>query len=107
LQLSGRELDFPPPKGWVTVFGRINYLSISPSQPSQLSLLHSVERQMTTSKSEVTFCGPEVNAYLSALELTAHDKCWTNKAYFRYAVMGICDTSLQNMSLTHSVTSNE
>jgi len=31
LQLSGREFDFPPPRGWVTVFGRINHLSISPS----------------------------------------------------------------------------
>jgi len=49
---------------WVTVFGRINHLSISPSQPGKLSLLPSVEREMSTSQSEVTFCGPGVKAGL-------------------------------------------
>jgi len=33
LRLDGREFDSPPLLGWVTVFGRINHLSISPSQP--------------------------------------------------------------------------
>jgi len=64
LRLNGREFDSPPPWGWVTVFGWINYLSISLSQPGQLSLLPSVGRQMSTSQSEVTFCGPGVKAGL-------------------------------------------
>jgi len=30
LRLNGREFDYPPPRGWVTVFVWINHLSISP-----------------------------------------------------------------------------
>jgi len=49
--------------GWVTtVFGRANYLSISPSHPVQLSLLPSAGRQMSASQSAVTLCGWEVEA---------------------------------------------
>ena len=54
----------------VTVFGWINHLSISPSQPGQLSLLPSVERDMSTSQSEVTFCDPGVKAGLFHLGWT-------------------------------------
>jgi len=50
LRLNGREFDSPPLWGWVTIFGRINYLSISPSQPGQLSLLPSVAWKMSTSQ---------------------------------------------------------
>jgi len=79
LQLSGREFNFPPLRGWVTVFGRINRLSISPSQPGQLSLLPEVGQEMRTSQSEVIFCGSGVkagfiplrmNAYLGAIEMS-------------------------------------
>ena len=38
--------------------------SISPSQPDQLSLLPSLGREISTSQSEVTFCGPGVKAGL-------------------------------------------
>ena len=58
-RLSGSEFDSLPPRGWVTVFGRINRFSISPSQPGQLRLLPSVGRVTSTGQSEVTFCGPE------------------------------------------------
>jgi len=34
--------------GWVTVFGRVNHLSISPSHPDQLSLLPSAGRELIT-----------------------------------------------------------
>jgi len=37
--------------GRVTVFGRTNHLSISPSHPGQLGLLPSVGREMSTSRS--------------------------------------------------------
>ena len=37
--------------GWVTIFGRANHLSISPSHPSQLSLLPSAGWEMSTSQS--------------------------------------------------------
>jgi len=79
LQLNGHELDSPPPRGWVTVYGRTNHLSISPSQPDQLSLLPSVGQEMRTRQSEV-ICGPGVkaglfllgmNAIRSALEMTS------------------------------------
>jgi len=70
LRLSGREFDLPPPWGWVTVFGRINHLSISPSQPGQLSLLPPVGREMSTSQTEVMFCGPGVKAGLSYFRWT-------------------------------------
>ena len=68
MRLNGREFDSPPPWGWVTVFVRINHLSISPSQPGQLSLLPSVEREMSTSQTEVMFCGPGVKAYSTSDE---------------------------------------
>jgi len=64
LRLNGREFDSPPPWGWVTVIGRINNLSISPSQPGLLNLLPSVGREMSTIQSEVTFCGTGVKAGL-------------------------------------------
>jgi len=54
-----------PPRlilGWVTVFGRANNPSISPSYPGQLSLLPSAEREMSTSQSAVTLCGSGVKA---------------------------------------------
>jgi len=41
----------------VTIFGQVNHLTISPSQPGQLSLLSSVGREMSTSQSAVTFSG--------------------------------------------------
>jgi len=47
------DLRLTPPRGSVTVFGRINHLSISPSPPGQLSLLPSVGREMSTSQSDV------------------------------------------------------
>jgi len=59
LRLNGREFDSPPPRGWVTVFRRINHLSTS---PGHLSLLPSVGLEMSTSQSEVTFCGSGVKA---------------------------------------------
>jgi len=62
LRLNGREFDYPQPLGWVTVFVRINYLSISPGQPGQLSLLPSVGWEMSTSQSEVMFYGSGVKA---------------------------------------------
>jgi len=43
--------------GWVTIFGRTNHLSISPSHPGQLSLLPSASRKISTSESAVTLCG--------------------------------------------------
>jgi len=46
LRLNGREFDSPPPWGWVTVFGRINHLSISSNQAGQLSLLPKVGQDM-------------------------------------------------------------
>jgi len=64
LRLNGREFDYPPPLGSVTVFVRINHLSISPGQPGQLSLLPSVGREMSTGQSEVTFYGSGVKAGL-------------------------------------------
>jgi len=64
MRLNGREFDSPPPRGWATVFGCINHLSISPSQPGQLSLLPSVGRKMSSSQSEMTFSGPGVKAGL-------------------------------------------
>jgi len=64
LRLNGRKFDSPPLRGWVTVFGWINHLSISQIKPGQLSLLPSVEQEMNTSQSEVTFCGPLVKAGL-------------------------------------------
>ena len=48
--------------GWVTVFGRANYLSISPSHSGQLSLLTSVGPEMSTSQSAVMLCGWGVKA---------------------------------------------
>jgi len=98
LRLIGREFDSPPPRGWVTVFGRINHLSISPSQPDQLSLLPSEGREISTSQSEVTFCGPGVKAGLFHFGWTstwapqrwlAHNKWCTNKFYSSCMVMGI------------------
>jgi len=80
LGLNGREIDYPLPLGWVTVFVRINHLSISPSQQGQLSLLPADGRKISTGQSEVTFCWPgsegrliplRMNAYLSALEMTS------------------------------------
>jgi len=41
----------------VTVFGRSNHLSISPSHPGQLSLLPYAEREMSTGQSAVMLCG--------------------------------------------------
>jgi len=41
----------------VTVFGRANHLSISPSHSVQLSLLRSVGREMSTGQGAVTLCG--------------------------------------------------
>jgi len=41
---------------------RINQLSISPSHPSQLSLLPLVGREMSTSQSVVMLCGWGVKA---------------------------------------------
>jgi len=35
--------------------------------------------------------------------LIGPNKCCINKAYSSCMVMGICDISLQNMSLTHNV----
>jgi len=55
--------------GWVTVFGRANHLSISPSHPGQLSLLPSVGREMSTSQSAVMLCDWGVKAG------TAHSTC--------------------------------
>jgi len=51
LRLDGREFDSRLLRlilRWVTVFGRANHLSISPSCPSQLSLLPSAGREMST-----------------------------------------------------------
>jgi len=64
LRLNGREFDYLPPPRWVTVFVRINHLSISPSRPGQLSLLPSVGRDMRSAQSEVTFYGSGVKAGL-------------------------------------------
>jgi len=44
-----------PALGWVTVFGRADHLSVSPSHPHQLSLLPSAGREMSTSQSAVTY----------------------------------------------------
>jgi len=65
LLLDGREFDSRPPRlvpGWVTVFGRANHLSISPSHPGQLSLLPSAGREMSSSQSAVTLCGWGIKA---------------------------------------------
>jgi len=62
-RLDGREFDFPEATastGWVTVFGRENHLSISPSHPGQLSLLPSVGREMSTGHTAVMLCDWEV-----------------------------------------------
>ena len=48
--------------GWVTVFGRTNHLSISPSHPGQLGLLPSAGREMSTSQRAVMLCGWGVKA---------------------------------------------
>jgi len=64
LRLNGREIDYPLPLGWVAVFVQINHLSISPSQPGQLSLQPSVGREMSTGQSEVTFYVSGVKACL-------------------------------------------
>ena len=112
VDIIAHSVQSPPPRGWVNVFGRINHLSISPSQPGQLSRLYSVGRKMSTSQSEVTFYGAgsegrliplRMNAYLSAYREPAHNKWSINKAYSSCMVMSICDTSLQNMSLTQNV----
>jgi len=42
---------------WFTVFGRENYLSISPNHPGQLSHLPSAGWEMSTSQSAVMLCG--------------------------------------------------
>ena len=61
LRLDGREFNSRSQRlildGWVTVFGRANHLSISPSHPSQLSLLPSSRREMSTGQSAVMLCG--------------------------------------------------
>jgi len=65
LQLDGGELFSRPPLlilGWVTVFGRANHLSISPSHPGELSLLPSAGRQMSTDHSVRMLPGREVKA---------------------------------------------
>ena len=63
-RLNGCEFDSrPPPRlilGWVTVFGRAYHLSISPSHPSQLSLLPYAGREMSTGESAVMLCGWDV-----------------------------------------------
>jgi len=64
LRLNGREIDYPLPLGWVTVFVQIDHLSISPSQPGLVSLLPSVGLEMSTGQSEVTFYGSGVKAGL-------------------------------------------
>jgi len=60
-RLDGREFNSRPPRlimGWVTVFGRANHLSISPSHPGRLSLLPSAGRKMSrpTSQSVMENC---------------------------------------------------
>ena len=55
--------------GWVTVFGRANHLSISPSHSGQLSLLPSVGREVSTSQSAVILCGWGVKVCM------AHSTC--------------------------------
>jgi len=64
-RLDSREFDSRPTRlilGWVTVFGRANHLSISPSHPGQLSLLPSVGREMSTGESAVKLCAWGVKA---------------------------------------------
>jgi len=48
--------------GWVTVFGRANHLSISPSHLGQLSLLTSAGRELISSQSAVMLCCRRVKA---------------------------------------------
>jgi len=65
LRLYGFEFDSRPPRpvlGRVTVFGRENYLSISPSHPGQLSLLPSSGREKVTGQSAAMLCGWGVKA---------------------------------------------
>ena len=60
MRLDGREFDSRPPwplLGSVTVFGRVNHLSISPSHTGQLSLLPLAGREMSTDRSAVMLCG--------------------------------------------------
>jgi len=72
LQLAGCEFDSRPVRlvlGWVTVFGQVNHLNISPNNPVQLSLLPSAGQEMNISKSVVTLCGWGVKAGV------AHSTC--------------------------------
>jgi len=49
--------------GWVTVFGQANHLSISLSHSSQLSLLPSVKRKLSTSQDAGMICSWGVDRY--------------------------------------------
>jgi len=59
LRLDGREFHSRSwlVLGWVTVFGRVNLVGISPSQLGQLSLLPYAERVMSTGQNAVMLCG--------------------------------------------------
>jgi len=59
-RLVDRGFNSGPPRlilGWVTVFGRANHLSISPSHAGQLSLLPSSGRETSTRQSAATLSG--------------------------------------------------
>jgi len=65
LRLDGCEFNSQSPRlllGWVTVFGRENHLSISPSHQGQLSLLSSPGLEMSTIQKAMTLCGWGVKA---------------------------------------------
>ena len=72
----------------VTVFGRANHLSISPSQPGQLGLLPSAGREMSTGQSAATLCGWGVKAWL----ITCGCMCWWQ--------VKLCDPSLTRANLS-------
>jgi len=58
--VDGREFNSWPPRNntaWVTVFGRTNHLSISPSHSGQLNRLPSAGREMSTGQSALMLCG--------------------------------------------------
>ena len=80
-RLGGYEFDSRLPLGWVTVLGRVNHLSISPSHPDQLSLLPSVGWEMSTSQSAVMLCSWGIKTgmvhYISRESYTTRNVLWS------------------------------
>ena len=89
LRLSGREFDSPPPWGWVTVFVRINHLSISLSQPDNSASYPQWNGKWVPAKVKWRSVAREWRqAYSTSDERLparwrwpSHDKWCTNKVY--------------------------